>query len=890
MDLGAGERVAGITSGGTSFTCLADDHSFDVNVANYSAWITANAGADINSTSCGAGSQVGDPDVVVIENQGIILGAGDSVTFDFLLSAGSDQLRIAYNAHDSIASDFNMLVRQGAPPTDTLFDCKQDGTGQYGFCQFNNPAGGVWHVRVEQLEGSGLFQVTTTNFGAEPSVCGNNVTEPGEECDGSDDGVCLGLCGPSCACPAPICGNEVQEIGEACDGAADSGCVTECEPDCSCACMSDRLSFERLAIDHRRMLIKAAIDAYGGELADRDPRLGFTTWFSDGSNETLLEIPAGDPGWIKSKPTRRRFRWKGDIAGVRTVNIKDDASSPGLVSIKMKGKAVDGSADFDDSRPISAEIGIEGVCAGSLCGDTIVNETTGEECDEGILTVDCDLDCTTPICGDGFFNSLVGELCDDGAETAGCDLDCTLPVCGDATINEAAGEQCDDANAISTDVCPASCLAASCGDGYLCTNPACTSGPTGGAEQCDQGALNSNTIPNRCRTNCRPPTCGDDVTDSGETCDEAGEAPTCDDDCTAVSCGDGNANQSAGETCDTGGESATCDPNCSSVSCGDGYTNVSANEQCDDMDANFNDACPTTCKHAFCGDGFLCTFPDCTSGPTGGAEQCDQGSLNSDTLPNRCRTDCTAPSCGDLVTDPSYGEACDQGGAETPTCDPNCTSVVCGDNYRNVSAGEQCDDGNASNNDMCLATSCAVATCGDGLRCNHASCTTGPTGGTEECDNGAGNSDTAPNACRTNCADAHCGDGVDDSGEQCDDGGESADCDTNCTNASCGDSTVNATAGEQCDDGNGSNSDMCLSGVCDTATCGDGFVCSHASCTTGATGGTEQCDDGGESADCDTNCTDATCGDGTLNTTAGEQCDDGNTDPGDGCDGLCQTE
>ncbi len=291
MDLGAGDVVAGITSGGSSFSCLADDHSFDVNVENYSAWIVATAGADLNNTSCGTGSQLGDPDAITIENPGILLGAGDSVTYDFLLSSGSDQLRIAYNGHDSEASDFNMLVRRGAPPTDQLFDCKQAGTGQYGFCQFNNPAGGIWYVLIEQVEGSGQFQVTATNFGADPSVCGNSVTEPGEHCDGLDDGVCAGLCQSGCTCPPPMCGNDVEELGEACDGTADSGCVTECEADCSCACMDDRLTFERLVIDHRHMLIKAAIDASGGELADRDPRLGFTAWFSDGSNETNLEIP-----------------------------------------------------------------------------------------------------------------------------------------------------------------------------------------------------------------------------------------------------------------------------------------------------------------------------------------------------------------------------------------------------------------------------------------------------------------------------------------------------------------------------------------------------------------------------------------------------------------------
>ena len=40
----------------------------------------------------------------------------------------------------------------------------------------------------------------------------------------------------------------------------------------------------------------------------------------------------------------------------------------------------------------------------------------------------------------------------------------------------------------------------------------------------------------------------------------------------------------------------------------------------------------------------------------------------------------------------------------------------------------------------------------------------------EECDNGGDNSDTEPDACRTNCRQASCGDGVLDTGEECDDG------------------------------------------------------------------------------------------------------------------------
>ena len=67
------------------------------------------------------------------------------------------------------------------------------------------------------------------------------------------------------------------------------------------------------------------------------------------------------------------------------------------------------------------------------------------------------------------------------------------------------------------------------------------------------------------------------------------------------------------------------------------------------------------------------------------------------------------------------------------------------------------------------------------------------------------------------------------------------------------------------------------------AICGDGIADTEEPFN-------EACDDAGDSATCNGNCTTSVCGDGYLNTTAGEQCDDGNTGAGDGCSATCQTE
>jgi hypothetical protein len=90
-------------------------------------------------------------------------------------------------------------------------------------------------------------------------------------------------------------------------------------------------------------------------------------------------------------------------------------------------------------------------------------------------------------------------------------------------------------------------------------------------------------------------------------------------------------------------------------------------------------------------------------------------------------------------------------------------------------------------------------------------CGNGATDPGEACDNGAANSDTAPNACRTTCVKAACGDGVLDSGEQCDTGLANSDtrsdaCRSSCKPAKCGDGVIDTGLGEQCD---GINPSLC---------------------------------------------------------------------------------
>jgi cysteine-rich repeat protein len=126
-----------------------------------------------------------------------------------------------------------------------------------------------------------------------------------------------------------------------------------------------------------------------------------------------------------------------------------------------------------------------------------------------------------------------------------------------------------------------------------------------------------------------------------------------------------------------------------------------------------------------------------------------------------------------------------------------------------------------------------------------------------------------------------CGNGSVEPPEPCDDGNATSGdgCSfPSCLPEVCGDFVVNPDPppgpAEQCDDGGTQGGDGC------DASC-------KLECGNGALEGAEACDTAGESATCDDDCTAPACGDGHLNESAGEGCDDGNVVGGDGCEADC---
>ncbi|MEZ4364865.1 MAG: hypothetical protein R2939_01095 [Kofleriaceae bacterium] len=277
--------------------------------------------------------------------------------------------------------------------------------------------------------------------------------------------------------------------------------------------------------------------------------------------------------------------------------------------------------------------------------------------------------------------------------------------------------------------------------------------------------------------------------------------------------------------------------------------------------------------------GGLCVVARCGDGVVDAGEVCDDGnSAGGDGCSATCSSDET---CGNGVIDPA--EACDCGDAEHPgpsscggtvngdaACRTDCTLPRCGNGE--VDPGEACDDGNTLSGDGCAGNCASAESCGNGAL---------DVG--EQCDDG---NEVDGDGCQGSCQLPRCGDAIVDPGEACDDGNiASGDgCTGNCASTeACGNGVLDV--GEQCDDDNELDGDGCQAN-CQLPRCGDGIV--------DATLG-EACDDGaGNSLDPDAGCRPTCqlprCGDGVIDALAGEVCDDGNIVPGDGCAFDCTSD
>ena len=306
--------------------------------------------------------------------------------------------------------------------------------------------------------------------------------------------------------------------------------------------------------------------------------------------------------------------------------------------------------------------------------------------------------------------------------------------------------------------------------------------------------------------------------------------------------------------------------------CGDEA--VTGDEQCDDGNTTGGDGCSADCL----------SDETCGNGVTDPGEVCDDGNSDSG---DGCSADCSSDeSCGNSLVDFGAGERCDDGNMTGGDgCSADCTSdETCGNGVTDT--GESCDDGNTRAGDgcdaMCRSESCTMdSDCDDSNPCNgvescpSSTCVAG-TPLSEGASCGVGS--TREICIATACVASACGDGFLDPGaspaEACDDGNmlTGDGCDGDCLLESC-------TVASDCDDGNPCTAGHgCPSGTCVLgARLSDGTVCDADSMPSTR----DVC--------IAATCAASVCGDGYVDagTTPAEECDDGNTASGDGCNADC---
>ena len=578
----------------------------------------------------------------------------------------------------------------------------------------------------------------------------------------------------------------------------------------------------------------------------------------------------------------------------------------------------------DASKPDSAtpDSGQPRPDANPNCGNAALDP--GEDCDDGndvkgdgCEPSTCAFTCVPGVGGDDFCNDYQhcngreicseNHVCVPGAprpngEVCGQSKVCENGTCGDAPhtcgdrILVMGIEECDDGNLIDGDGCDSDCQFScvtgdttrdcaapdACAGKGICNDSTHVCGaPTPLPDDTDCGGGK------RCRGGvCSPRTCGNLAPDPNEECDDGNLIPRdgCENGCTFTCLSsDATRNCALAEPCDgisTCNDSthtcstptplqngAICGMNryCSSRTCilavcGNGSPEPT--EQCDDGNTAEADGCTTQCKYTClanpdCTDGNDCTTDICslsshTCSSTIDTTKNGQGcTINNN--PGTCRNgDCVLAGCGNSIVD--QGEECDTGLS-------NGTGAGCTSNCQfECDAEADCTDNNACSG----SETCAIVA--GGKKCQLGT----PLGAGDECQ-------TLPRRiCNANLV---------------------------CVLSQCGDLHVDPVIGEQCDDGNTNDTDGCQndchfgcqndqgcsdSNACNgTETCitvSGGKVCSPGTpLQTGAvclTPPRSICTSGGA-------CVQSRCGDVFVDPGAGEQCDDGDTDPADGCKNDC---
>jgi cysteine-rich repeat protein len=692
---------------------------------------------------------------------------------------------------------------------------------------------------------------------ATPSDCGNNTVNPGEDCDGTDDAACPGLCQPDCSCGATcVLPNPMPErialaakpgidldtgwtgISHDLPGVDDAPTLAIALSSCDTSLASSTCGQCNISgpIEYPgpfstcRCYNLAAPD--GSSLASCDPDAS-----TCGGGESC-QCFYGPPLPLSSGavPVCVVNRIAGPVSG--TVNVAEAGThaGEGTATLELLSGVHNGlGATSPCPKCLGDPTARDGVAGGTCAG----GPRDGQACDTAGLNVffgPTSLDCP-PAVAANIGNLKVGfDQATTGTATLATNRPCT-----------ATGGNCfcSTCATINTEPCNSN---ADCPVGIVCGGRRCVGGSNDGAP-CN----NNSVCPGGGQCN-RPGTPTQRNACSGELCEPNPSDPN-------------NPNEGV---CAEGPFDRVCSL--------EPYRGCSAQTDCNPPPAgNCADClpdqiCETKPRQCFL-DPIVRTGTPGTQTSIIAATFC-LPPTRSDSINNVAglpgpgavlqptQSFKIGPLCGNGAVD--AGETCD--GAADAACPGECgidcrcpAAAVCGDDSVNQPS-EECDGSDdAVCPGLCQGDCTCAPFCGDGQ-------TNQPS---EQCDDG---NQTNGDGCDTNCTTSVCGNGIQAGAEQCDGADDDAcngsTCKPDCTcNPFCGDGVQNQPS-EECD---GSDPGIC-GGTCELdCTCA-------AFCGDNEREGAESCDGTDDTAcpgECDGDCTCPKIGEVTLSTTPGSDLDTG---------------
>ena len=528
----------------------------------------------------------------------------------------------------------------------------------------------------------------------QPSVCaelcGNNVLDAGEQCDGAalggQDCQSLGLgydggtltCAVNCtfntaACELPTCGNGTLDSGEQCDGVLLGGET--------CDTVGAYIGGTLLCLGSCAFDVNGCIPIVCGDgiISAGEACDDGNSASSDGCN-ILCSVESGYT--CTGEPSNCTL-----LCGNNQLDSGEDCDGGQL------GGASCQSLGYDTGS-LACAAGCTyntGGCSMFTCGDGMV--TGGEDCDGA------DLNGATCI-SLGFVGGALSCTGNCGFDTTGC----ITPVCGDGIITAAIGEQCDDNNAASGDGCNVACQVE---NGWICTGTPSTCTPSCGnsswdpGEDCDGGDLNGGTCQGQgfvggtlaCSGTCTYDTsgclasvCPNGIREGSEQCDGSDYGGQ---DCTTFGFVAGSLACSGTCTINTSG--------CTNAVCGNSA--VEAGEECDDGNTGNGDGCDATCQweHTCTADQTIACGgsdhrePSQISGNDASSYSCasfgsDEEHIYAITIPAGITNVSANVSCDDPSWD-DYDIFIMQGGCNPDLCVDYGTSASCDSASFSVTAG-----------------------------------------------------------------------------------------------------------------------------------------------------------------------------------------------------------